>query len=88
MKNKKITFVDLFAGCGGLSEGFYQEGYQALAHVEINHTACQTLTERMKYYNYTNYDKAVIEEDITNPNIIEKRWSSLPSIFVSWTCKR
>lgn len=70
-KGKKYTFIDLFAGCGGLSEGFYREGFQALAHVEINHWACETLRTRMKYYGYKNYDKEVIEHDITADNIID-----------------
>ena len=29
-----INFIDLFAGCGGLTEGFYKQGYNALAHAE------------------------------------------------------
>ena len=62
---KKINFIDLFAGCGGLSEGFYRQGYHALAHVEINHWACETLKTRMKYYGYSDWNESVLEEDIT-----------------------
>ena len=72
MRKKKYTFIDLFAGCGGLSEGFYRMGFKALAHVEINHWACETLRTRMKYYGYKNIDKEVIEHDITSSDIIER----------------
>lgn len=71
-ENKKYTFIDLFAGCGGLSEGFYRQGFEAIAHVEIDPTACNTLRERMRYYGYHNIDKEVIEGDITSDNIIER----------------
>lgn len=76
MGKKKYTFIDLFAGCGGLSEGFYRTGFQALAHVEINHWACETLRTRMKYYGYKDIDKAVIEQDITSEDILERIESS------------
>ena len=66
------NFIDLFAGCGGLSEGFYRIGFKALAHVEIDHWACETLRTRMKYYGYKNIDKEVIEHDITSDDIIER----------------
>ena len=69
---KKFTFIDLFAGCGGLSEGFYREGFKALAHVEWNHWACETLRTRMRHYGYKDVDKAVIEADITSNDIIKK----------------
>lgn len=67
---KKYTFIDLFSGCGGLSEGFYRMGFTALAHVEINHWACETLRKRMKYYGYTNIATEVIEKDITSEDIL------------------
>lgn len=69
---KKYTFIDLFAGCGGLSEGFYRQGYKALAHVEINHFACETLRKRMAHYGYKDIEKEVIEYDITAPDILDR----------------
>lgn len=69
---RKYNFIDLFAGCGGLSEGFYREGFNALAHVEIDHAACETLRERMRYYGYQDIDREVIEGDITSPDILDK----------------
>lgn len=69
---RKLNFIDLFAGCGGLSEGFYRMGFNALAHVEIDTTACKTLRTRMKYYGYKNIEKKVLEMDITRKDIIKK----------------
>lgn len=70
MAPKKYTFIDLFAGCGGLSEGFYRLGFKALAHIEINHWACETLKKRMIHYGYDNCNNEVIEHDITDDDII------------------
>ena len=69
--SRRYKFIDLFAGCGGLSEGFYMEGFEALAHVEIDHVACKTLKTRMQHYGYKNADKAVIEADITSSDIMK-----------------
>lgn len=75
----KYNFIDLFAGCGGLSEGFYKEGYKALLHLEIDKAACKTLRTRMKYYNYSDeeIEKAVLCDDITRDGIIEEIESRL-----------
>ena len=48
--SKKLTFVDLFAGAGGLSEGFIRAGFTPAAHVEYNEAACYTLKTRMAYH--------------------------------------
>ena len=66
------NFIDLFAGCGGLSEGFYREGFHALAHVEIDPTACKSLRTRMRHYGYEDADRAVLEMDITRDDVLEK----------------
>lgn len=45
-----MNVVDLFAGGGGLSEGFWKEGYNVFAHVEMNPDACETLKTRTVYH--------------------------------------
>lgn len=48
MLERKYTFIDLFAGCGGLSEGFLQSNkYEALAHVEWELPMVNTLRKRI-----------------------------------------
>jgi DNA (cytosine-5)-methyltransferase 1 len=42
-----IHFLDLFAGAGGLSEGFIRAGFKPITHVEMNTAACYTLKTRM-----------------------------------------
>ena len=50
MKIKNINYIDLFAGAGGLSEGFISEGFSPIAHVEMNKHACDTLKTRVAYH--------------------------------------
>ena len=48
MIDNKLTFIDLFAGCGGLSEGFLQSNkFEALAHVEWEVPMVKTLRNRL-----------------------------------------
>jgi len=78
--NKKIKFIDLFAGCGGLSEGFLQSGkYEALAHVEWEMPMVTTLRNRLvTKWNHTKDDayKRVIHFDIQKTEeLIKGKWS-------------
>jgi len=45
-----LNFLDLFAGAGGLSEGFIRAGFNPVAHVEADQAACYTLRTRMAYH--------------------------------------
>jgi DNA (cytosine-5)-methyltransferase 1 len=46
----KSNFIDLFAGAGGLSEGFIKAGFSPIAHVEMNKDACDTLRTRTAFH--------------------------------------
>lgn len=79
-KQHKLTFIDLFAGCGGLSEGFLQTGnYEALAHVEWEMPMVSTLRDRLiTKWKYTEDDaiKRVIHFDIQKAEeLINGGWS-------------
>ena len=45
-----MNFIDLFAGAGGLSEGFIRAGFEPIAHVEIDEAACFSLKTRSAYH--------------------------------------
>ena len=72
IENQKISYLDLFAGAGGLSEGFATAGYQPIAHVEMDADACNTLKTREAFYylnsinencTYQDYLKGKISRD-------------------------
>ena len=69
---RPITFIDLFAGAGGLSEGFVSCGFKPIAHVEMNRHACDTLQTRGCYHwlhdnndvvLYHKYLKGIIDRE-------------------------
>ena len=81
MKKKKYTFIDLFAGCGGLTEGFMQTGrFEALAHVEWEKPMVTTLRNRLvQAWNHTLEEakRNVIQFDIQKTDeLINGFWSS------------
>ena len=63
---ERIKTIDLFAGCGGLTEGFAQTGlYDTRACVEWESAQCQNLAKRLKEkWNVNDADQRVIRFDI------------------------
>jgi len=57
---KKLNYIDLFAGAGGLSEGFIRAGFNPIAHVEMNKDACDTLKTRTAYHWLKENNKSEI----------------------------
>ena len=80
MKNQKLTYIDLFSGCGGLSEGFNMSGkFEGLAHVEWEVPMVETLRNRLnRKWKHSKEDslKRVIHFDIQKTEeLINGNWS-------------
>lgn len=76
MNQQSLTYIDLFAGAGGLSEGFNRQNFEAIAHVEMNKSASETLITRLAFYcnqnnkMYNSYLKGEIKR--------EDFWNTIP----------
>lgn len=89
-KKNKLTFIDLFAGCGGLSEGFLSAGnYEALAHVEWEIPMVKTLRNRLaQKWKHSEEEalKRVIHFDIQKTDeLINGKWCKETLISYSST---
>ncbi len=64
-----MYMVELFAGAGGLLEGFMKAGFKSVACVEKNEDACSTLRTRHAFWNLKNNDRLSIYYDYLKKNI-------------------
>ena len=78
MKKNKYNVIDLFAGCGGLSEGFKQsKRYNFLAFVEWEKRPCETLTHRLREkWKYKNADQIVLRFDLQRTDELISGWNN------------
>lgn len=67
--HQKLYFLDLFAGAGGLSEGFIRAGFEPIAHVESDQAACFTLRTRMAYHWLKFHGRTDLYADYLHGNI-------------------
>lgn len=72
-----IKILDLFAGAGGFSEGFYLNNCDLVAHIEMDREACDTLITRaifhaLKKKNKLSFYNKFLLGEITRDDIIAK----------------
>ena len=72
--NNKI--IDLFAGAGGLSEGFRRNNFDIIAHVEMDKDAANTLKTREAFYYCKNNNMMNIYIDYINHKISREQFYS------------
>lgn len=75
---KKYNIIDLFAGCGGLLEGFLHEGsYFPIASVEWEKAPLETLKNRLKTrWEMQNVDEKCLLMDIQQDEKLFKGWKN------------
>lgn len=75
-KNKNIKSIDLFAGCGGLMDGFEQTGhYETIAAVEWEKGPCRNLVNRLKTkWKYKDASERVLQFDIQRTDELFNGW--------------
>lgn len=89
----KLRYLDLFAGAGGLSEGFIRAGFTPVSHVEMDAAACYTLKTRLAYKwllnegksdIYDSYLRGEITRDAFYAEVPESLLSTVLNYEISW----
>lgn len=79
-----INYIDLFAGAGGLSEGFSAIGCHPIAHVEMNSDACDTLRTRSCFYYLKQHGNLSLYYDYLSGKITrDKLYAAIPEEVLS-----
>lgn len=78
MDKTKIRSIDLFAGCGGLMDGFEQSGaFDTIAAVEWEKVPCKNLENRLREkWQYQDAEERVLRFDIQRTEELFKGWEN------------
>lgn len=81
-----MNIIDIFAGSGGLSEGFRTENYNIICHIEMNFQACQSLKTREAFYYLSEQGKIDIYNQYLEKKISKKElYDLLPKSTIEKT---
>lgn len=83
-RDLKYNFIDVFSGAGGLSEGFFDCGFNPIAHVEMNSYAADTLKTRSCYYYLKKKEELNCYYEYLRGNVTRKElYASVPEDVLS-----
>ncbi|RZK25694.1 MAG: DNA cytosine methyltransferase [Flavobacterium sp.] len=75
----ELNYIDLFAGAGGLSEGFIREDFKPIAHVEMDNDACNTLKTRLAFHHFNETTKgSTYTAYLKNQLSRDELWAKVP----------
>ncbi len=76
---KEFNFLELFAGIGGLSEGFISEGFEPITLIEKDKYCCETLKTRHAYhYLKKNKQRRIYDKYLKGELSKEGFYSKIP----------
>ena len=79
-----MRYLDLFAGAGGLSEGFKLSGFYPVAHIEMDKAACFTLQTRSAYHWLNEHDMLDVYHDYLTGKIDRNSfYQKIPDIWLT-----
>ena len=83
------TYLDLFAGAGGLSEGFVRAGFTPVAHVEMDSAACNTLRTRAAFHWLESQGRLDIYDGYLHGRLTRGQfYSAVPQIVLDRVIER